>query len=219
MRRALAAVLVLSGCALLGWVIAEPRIQAAEAARAQAELVHQVPAGPALRERAGKPDVEGRIPGARPVSPGQALAVLEIPRLGREWRWAAVEGTSPGLIEAGPGHYSGTPLPGAWGNSAFAAHRAGHGDPFIDFDLLRVGDEVVVTQGDVRWVYEITRAPQVVEQTATWVLDPLPGRQLTLTTCWPRYGSEKRMFVRATLASVQQQGAGGTWATVRSLTT
>ncbi len=145
--------------------------------------------------------------------------MLEISRLGRGWRWAAVEGTSPDLIEAGPGHYSGTALPGALGNSAFAAHRAGHGDPFIDFDLLRVGDEVVVTQGDVRWVYAITRAPQVVDQTATWVLDPLPGRQLTLTTCWPRYGSEKRMFVRAALASVQHQGDAGAWNPVRTLTT
>ena len=42
-----------------------------------------------------------------------------------------------------------------------------------------------------------------------WVLDPLPGRQLTLTTCWPKYGSAKRMFVRGTLVDVTATPAAG----------
>lgn len=210
MRRTLAAVLVLAGLALLAWVVVEPRLQEQRAAQAQARLSSQVPDG--APGASGPEPRAGRSaqPTAVPVEPGEALVTMSIPRLGADWHWTAVEGTTPGLLEAGPGHYAGTAWPGEVGNAAFAAHRAGHGDPFLDFDLLRVGDDVVLAQGGVRWLYEITHEPRVVPETAGWVLDPLPGRQLTLTTCWPRYGSEKRMFVRAELATVQQR-VGESW--------
>ncbi|MGA8256498.1 MAG: sortase [Nocardioides sp.] len=154
---------------------------------------------------------------AQRVDEGRAVAVMHIPRLGREWQWTAIEGTAPGLIEAGPGHYTGTAWPGERGNAAFAAHRAGHGDPFIDFDKLTSGDEVVLTQGGTRWVYEITQGPRIVLETADWVLDPLPGRNLTLTTCWPRYGSEKRMYVRGELVEVEQQHEADQWTVVAEM--
>lgn len=160
-----------------------------------------------LRHELGAADAgarDGRHPVARSVSPGHALADLRIPRLGDRWSWVVVEGTTADDLAQGPGHYSGTPLPGARGNAAIAGHRAGHGDPFLEFDLLRPGDAVELTQGDVTWRYAITTSPRIVPATASWVLDPLPGRQLTLTTCWPRYGSSKRMFVRATLTGTER---------------
>jgi sortase A len=115
----------------------------------------------------------------------------------------AVEGTAADDLAEGPGHYASTPLPGARGNVAFAGHRAGHGDPFIDFDRLRPGDRVVLEQAGVRWVYRLDARPVIVAPGASWVLDPLPGRRLTLTTCWPRYGSAQRMYVRGHLIAAR----------------
>jgi sortase A len=136
---------------------------------------------------------------ARPVAPGEALAVMRIPRFGADWRWAVSEGVTQKVLTNGPGHYPGTPLPGRRGNSAYAAHRAGHGDPFIDFDRLRPGDLVHLSQGDTAWTYRLDRRPLIIPTSASWVLNPLPGRRLTLTTCWPKYGSAKRMYVTGRL--------------------
>lgn len=137
---------------------------------------------------------------------GQALVVMRIPRFGRDWRWVALEGTADWVIASGPGHYSRTPLPGERGNVAFAGHRAGHGDPFIDFDRLRAGDRVILSQGDTRWVYRLDGRPTIIPTSASWVLDPLRGHRLTLTTCWPKYGSAKRMYVRGHLTRTEGPG-------------
>lgn len=128
---------------------------------------------------------------------------------GSSWR-------APGRrsFESGPGHYVGTPQLGARGNTAIAAHRAGHGDPFLEFDTLRSGDVVVVQQGDVRWTYRLDVAPTIVMPEDTWVLDPSPTRRLTLTTCWPRYGSAKRMYVSGGLTEVAERNGAGPWETV-----
>jgi sortase A len=142
-------------------------------------------------------------PTAARAAVGEPLAVMRIPRFGADWRWVALEGTADEVIADGPGHYSLTPLPGDRGNVAFAAHRAGHGDPFLDFDRLRRGDRVILSQRGTRWVYELESRPAIVPTTASWVLNPLPGRRLTLTTCWPKYGSAKRMYVRGTLVATR----------------
>ena len=190
------AALVLAGVAFGRDLLADPHAaQAQSALRAELHDRQPVPLGP------------GRVPAGRPAPSGQALAELRIPRFGPSWSWIVVEGTTPTDLATGPGHYTGTPLPGERGNVSIAAHRAGHGDPFLDFDTLRPGDEIVLRQGTVTWTYAITTAPEIVSASAGWVLDPLPGRQLTLTTCWPKYGSSKRMYVRATLARWTESSA------------
>lgn len=131
---------------------------------------------------------------------GEPLAYLEVPRFGEDWLWTVVEGVTLDDLALGPGHYPGSALPGALGNFAVAGHRAGHGDPFIDFDLLRLGDEITVRQADAWWTYEIINGPHIIEPTTMWMLrQPHGVRKLTLTTCWPKYGSAKRMFIRALL--------------------
>jgi len=138
---------------------------------------------------------------------------MEIPRFGADWRWVTVEGTELDQLAEGPGHYVRTPLPGARGNVAFAGHRAGHGSPFIDFDLLEVGDDVMLEQGDVRWTYRIEKDPRIVPVDSSWVLRASAQRELTLTTCWPKYGSSRRMYVRAQLVEVER-GDPGAWTSV-----
>lgn len=158
----------------------------------------------AARPAADRPAARVPHPVARPVAEGDPLGTIEIPRFGEDWRWVMLQGVADDVIADGPGHYLDTALPGAVGNVGIAAHRAGHGDPFIDFDRLRVGDEVRLSQDGVTWVYRLDTAPRIIPVTATWVLRPRTdgGRELTLTTCWPKYGSSKRMFVHATLARV-----------------
>jgi sortase A len=190
-----------AGCAILAFLLLQPSVTSHQTARAQQRLAAEVPIGPApstsTRDGAGAPV-------ARPADTGDALATMRVPRFGDDWSWVAVEGTALEQLAQGPGHYRRTPLPGARGNVALAAHRAGHGSPFLEFDTLRVGDEVVLEQGGVRWTYRLRTAPRIVPVDATWVLRPSRNRMLTLTTCWPRYGSSKRMYVRAELAGVDR---------------
>lgn len=192
MRKLVALVLMACGLALTTVLAGQVLLDSRQTAQAQARLLDQVPhSGPVT---AAEP-----IPTATAVGVGEALLEMSIPRFGSDWHWVALQGTSPAVLADGPGHYRRTALPGEPGNAAFAAHRAGHGDPFIDFDLLVPGDRVELEQGDARWVYEIDTLPRIVPVTASWVLKPTAGRKLTLTTCWPRYGSSERMFVRGHL--------------------
>jgi sortase A len=193
-RRLFGGLLVVLGTFLAAVPIAQQLTDRHETAQAQAGLRADVPAQAVVRGG-------DAVPVARPVPVGHALAVMRIPRFGSSWSWVASEGTSQEVLAGGPGHYRGTPLPGQRGNVAFAAHRAGHGDPFLDFDQLRRGDKVQLQQGGTSWTYVIDTEPEIVPADANWVLDPLPGRRLTLTTCWPKYGSSKRMYVRAHLDS------------------
>jgi sortase A len=146
-------------------------------------------------------DPKGKPPVAAPAEgPGSALAYLQVPRFGENWLWTVVEGTDEDHLARGPGHYEGSALMGGRGNFVVSGHRAGHGDPFIDFDLLEIGDTVTFRQSGAWWKYRIFRDPEIISPETMWVLNqPAYGRKLTLTTCWPKYGNEKRMFVRAKL--------------------
>jgi LPXTG-site transpeptidase (sortase) family protein len=142
----------------------------------------------------------GPPPQATPAKPGRALAYLRIPRFGKHWAWTVLEGTSMDVLDAGPGHFQRSALPGSRGNVAIAAHRAGHGDPFIDFEELVVGDEVMLAQNGAEWTYKITLAPKRIAPSEDWIADNMEsGHWLTLVTCWPKYGSSERIYVRAKL--------------------
>lgn len=185
---------ILAVCAVLSWVAFASFTQPvrSQAPDEQETLYAQVPT--AL-------DPEGKPPIPAPAKgPGSALAYMQVPRFGDDWLWTVVEGVSLDYLALGPGHYPGSALMGGLGNFAVAGHRAGHGDPFIDFDLLREGDEITFRQSGAWWTYSIIRGPEMLEPDRMWVLrQPHGVRKLTLTTCWPKYGSAKRLFVRALL--------------------
>lgn len=142
----------------------------------------------------------GPPPKASEVNRGEALAYMEIPRFGDDWLWTVSEGTALDVLAHGPGHFIGTALPGEVGNTAYAAHRATHGDPFLDFDKLEKGDEVTLSQSGAQWTYILTMDPEIISPDAGWVVkNETSGHTLTLVTCWPKYGSEKRMYVKAEL--------------------
>jgi len=148
--------------------------------------------------------IAGPPPTAAAVDNGEALAYMTIPRFGKDWLWTVLEGTSMDVIDKGPGHFTHSALPGGRGNTAYAAHRATHGDPFIDFDLLKVGDTVTLAQDGAEWTYTLTMEPRIIEPSEGWVVKNMEhGHWLTLITCWPKYGSEKRMYIRARLTNIE----------------
>ncbi|MFE0641605.1 class E sortase [Streptomyces sp. NPDC058877] len=142
-----------------------------------------------------------------PYAPGRGIAVMYVPRFGRDWKWPVLEGTGPGVLKQGLGHYPRTARLGDTGNFAVAGHRRTHGDPFKDFPRLRPGDAVVLTDGTAWYTYRIDRGPHRTVPTDTAVVDPVPrksgftgpGRYLTLTTCDPEWGSSHRLIAWAHL--------------------
>ncbi|HEY8300952.1 MAG TPA: class E sortase [Jatrophihabitans sp.] len=153
---------------------------------------------------------------------GQGIAYLYIPRLGRDFGYAIVQGTSQADLEKGPGHYVGTALPGQRGNFAIAGHRVGKGEPFLNLDQLQAGDAVIV-QTDSNWfVYRVGGTPgdisaagldgvpgrEIVDPSDGNVLLPVPDhpdapakhRWMTLTTCHPKFTATQRMILHAVLA-------------------
>lgn len=129
---------------------------------------------------------------------GQPVALVEIPKL--DLQKVVVEGTGEADLRLGPGHYSGTPLPGQSGNSAIAGHRTTYGAPFYNLDKLSEGDEILTTTLQGRFVYRVIKS-EVVSPSDNSVLGPTNTPTLTLTTCNPRYSASQRLVVQAGLVS------------------
>lgn len=144
-------------------------------------------------------------PRARPkrwplLEKGDALAIIEIPRLHK--RVYAVAGVAANDLKRGLGHYPGTPLPGQFGNSAFAGHRTTYGAPLFNIDKLRVGDKIIVrTLLREQFVYLVTAAPRVISsQDGSVIVTTDPSvATLTLTSCHPKYSAKQRIVVSAVL--------------------
>jgi sortase A len=123
------------------------------------------------------------VPGAlaRPVE-GMDFRLL-VPKLG----YAAVvrEGIGLDVLASGPGHYPGSSWPGQDGNVGIAAHNAF----WIQFDLLRPGDELAVETRYGTFRYRVVGS-RVVSPDDRAVLAAQPGRRLTLTTCWPLWAGQ-----------------------------
>ncbi len=147
--------------------------------------------------------------------PKGATALLRVPRFGAQYEVPVVEGTGLSQLARGVGHYPGTAAPGAVGNFALAGHRVTHGQPFARLLELDVGDQVVVETSTALYTYVLDTAPQdlTVDDTANWVLDPVPGQPqtaptrslITLTTCQDLFHSPDRSVGFGHLASTQNK--------------
>lgn len=159
---------------------------------------------------------------------GTGIANLYIPRLGRDYAFTIVQGSTvptDGELEKGPAHYRDTALPGAVGNFAIAGHRVGKGEPFLNLDHLRAGDAVIVETRSTWYVYRVigdaatndlakadgngVPGREIVSPSDGDVLLPIPDRPgatptsadryLTMTTCHPKFTANQRMIVHAQL--------------------
>jgi len=165
------------------------------------------------------------LPGSASVTIplGVGIANLYIPRLGKDYAWTIVQGTSDADLNEGPGHYVETQLPGQTGNFAIAGHRVGKGEPFLNLDKLRPGDAVIVETKSTWYVYRV-KGSIVDSDLGSTVPDGVPGREIvdpsdgsvimpvpnhpglapteklmTMTTCHPKFTAEQRMVVHAVI--------------------
>jgi sortase A len=144
------------------------------------------------------------------VLPGDASALIRIPRFGKSYLMPVIEGTTDDVLARGIGHFTDTAQAGQEGNYALAAHRITHGEPFAELPHLRPGDTVVVETRSSVYVYVLDTDPHdlVVSHTEGWVIDPLPrnpdetgvqpdttegDRLITLTTCSELFHTDNRM--------------------------
>jgi len=132
------------------------------------------------------------------------VASLEVPKM--ELRTPLFEGVHQKVIDRGPGHWPGTPLPGQPGNSVISGHRATHGAEFADLDDLRPGDPIRVRIGgqDRSITFRVQKTSIVLEEKYVDFVTRQPSspraRVLTLFACDPVYDSTHRIVVRAVAA-------------------
>ena len=128
------------------------------------------------------------------VSDPGLIGRVEIPRL--DISAMVREGVDAATLSRAVGHVPNTPLPGAAGNVAIAAHR----DTFFrNVRNIRNGDRIrmVTPKGTYEYIVDSLK---IVEPTEVNVLDPTPEPAITLVTCYPfNYigSAPKRFIVRA----------------------
>ncbi len=174
---------------LWGTGIAESHSQAALGAQFRAEVHrHHAPSGQLILQPANA---------QLPVPPeGSVMALLQIPKIGLGQ--FVVSGTNTDDLAMGPGHYSGTALPGQYGNVAIAGHRTTHGAPFNRLAELSRGDLIYLTDlAGQRLKYIVVAAPFAVSPSDVSLLDYVDDNRLTLTTCNPEFSASQRLIVVA----------------------
>jgi sortase A len=156
---------------------------------------------------------------------GSGIAILRIPRLGKNYAFVVVQGTSTADLEKGPGHYVGTAMPGQLGNFYVAGHRTTYLHPFYNINELKPGDPIVVETATTWFTYTVENIPhtnakyqEIVAPTDFPVTYPVPDqpdsslpptqRVLTFTSCNPRYSASQRIVVHALLTEHKLKSAG-----------
>jgi len=137
---------------------------------------------------------------------GEAFAEIRIPKIDLDV--AVLEGVRRRDLKKGPGHLTGSPLPGQPGNSVISGHRTTYGAPFGALAELVAGDRIEVETALGVHVYEVQEAPErcrnedglcVVKPTDLWVTEAREEAWLTLTTCHPKFSARRRLIVFAKL--------------------
>ena len=200
--------LLVAGLACLGWVgfqyfgtnVVSERAFETESEQLRTKWQEQDRSDPKGRDQASK-------------VPGDAIGLLRIPAFGDDYEIPILNGTDMSILSRGVGHYQSTAAPGQIGNFAIAGHRVTHGQPFAKLLTLKKGDEVIVETREAIYTYVMDDSPRqlTVDDSETWVLDPVPGRPgakpaealITLTTCQDLFRSPDRSIGFGRLQSTQ----------------
>jgi sortase A len=189
------------------------------AGRTQTATVHQVE-----RRWAVAQPTTGSAAGTsvRGVPTGQPVALLRIPRFGKEYVRPVLQGVDLDVLDDGVGHYPDSAGPGQVGNFALAGHRVTYAKPFNRIAELRRGDQVIVQTRDTSYVYTVLRSTVVTPEQVD-VVAPVPQhagerptrRLLTMTACHPKYSARQRYVVFAELERSQRRTAADVPAATR----
>ena len=136
------------------------------------------------------------------------VARLSVPEVGIE-RYV-LAGANGSVIAFGPGHLSGTPVPGESGNSVIGGHRDTH---LAFLRHVKRGDVLLVERADGRQVAYRVLDASVLDKRDVWVAKQEGPNRLTLVTCYPfdalRAGGPQRYVVFA-FESKNRGGERGT---------
>ncbi len=209
--RGIGQTLITAGLVILLFVVYELYFTGLETAREQNALADEIEAvwGKGGGSYAKPEDL------LKPIPIGSGVAVLRIPRFGRDWAKVVVEGVNMDDLKRGPGHYPNTQLPGQVGNFVVSGHRTTYGAPFNRVDELREGDAIVVETRDTWYTYRVS-TQEIVPPTAIEVTYPVPKQRdekptiarITLTSCHPKYSARQRIIVYGQLAETTPKSAG-----------
>jgi sortase A len=214
-------ILIISGLVVLGFVAYQLWGTSLESSRGQDELAAGLAQDVAVEDEDSEDaatldvrDVVERFARVDPVTApplppppeGEALGVIEIPKIGLER--VMVEGVSKADLKKGPGRYPGTAMPGQQGNAGIAGHRTTYGAPFNRIDELVPGDEIRISTPQGEFVYEVIPAPDspdrgwyIVSPEQVEVLNDVGDNRITLTACHPKYSARERIIVHAVLSA------------------
>jgi LPXTG-site transpeptidase (sortase) family protein len=135
------------------------------------------------------------------LRPGDALGVLQVPRLGINVM--VVEGDSAPRLRGGPGHRISTARPGARGNAVIMGHRTKWGGPFGRLDRVREQDLVAIQSRDPKsgeietFVYKVRSVAQATEGGSVRLMGRSTDHRLTLVTGRGGTFSTDRLVVTA----------------------
>lgn len=132
-----------------------------------------------------------------PWADTHVIARMRVPAAGiKQYVLAGAHGQA---LAFGPGHLTGTSLPGESGNSVIAGHRDTH---FQFLRRLEPGDEIFFDTADGRTIRYRVNKVWVTNDTDMRPLQESADVQLTLITCFPfdamRAGGSLRFIVEAT---------------------
>jgi sortase A len=136
--------------------------------------------------------------------PVRQIGSIEIPRIGLNH--PIFEGVWLTVVDHGPGHWPGTAMPGAAGNTVFAGHRVTHTHPFLNVDELRYGDQIVFHMPNGDFTYAVTQI-LIVDPNAMWITNPTPTPTVTLFACHPKHSAAHRIVVKGNLIRAVKKGS------------
>ncbi|WP_420452713.1 sortase [Ilumatobacter sp.] len=126
-----------------------------------------------------------------------ALGRMSIPAIGLDA--PLLEGIRLPTLDAGPGHWPGTAMPGQIGNVVVAAHRTSEQAHFRHVDRLVPGDEVRFDVDGRSIPYRVT-STEIVQPDAMWIVDQTDTATATLFACHPPGSVSQRIVVHLELA-------------------
>ncbi|MFL5964680.1 MAG: sortase [Gaiellaceae bacterium] len=148
----------------------------------------------------------------RALRTGDPVGRLRIGRIGLNM--VVVQGTDHESLKKGPGHYSGSALPGEGHLIYIAGHRTTYLAPFAAINNIRVGDYITFELPYGTFTYRTTRH-SVVTADDVAALEDEGMELLRLQACHPRFFATHRYLVDAKLVSVQPRG-GAAYTPVKS---
>lgn len=139
----------------------------------------------------------------RTLRPGDPVGRLTIGRIGLDM--VVVQGTGEGELKKGPGHYTGSGLPGGGHLVYVAGHRTTYLAPFAHIDEIRAGDDVTFAVPYGTFTYRVT-GHEIVPADDLAVLQDHGREILRLQACHPRFFATHRYIVDAVLVALRPKG-------------